>query len=361
MISMTGRPDRPGGTSQDAWAGGPTEDERAAAADLLRMIWGIHISRAVYVAAELGIADRLADGPMTAQDLAAATGAHEQSLYRVLRALAALGVFAERQPRSFSLTTLGDRLRTDAPASMRSWAMLVEACGEVRAFEHILHTVRTGEPGLDAAHGMPWLDFLACHPENAMSFDAAMSERTAAFAPSVAAGYDFSGLRTVVDVGGGQGILLAEILRHHSHLRGVLLELPSVAAGAAAALTAAGVAARGEIMAGDFFAAVPGGADCYLTANVLHDWDDRLAVSILQNCRRAMAQGGRILIIERLIPDDPARAVPALLSDLNMLVFTGGQERTNAEYDRLLAAAGLRSGRIQPVASPYGVIEGISP
>ncbi len=134
-----------------------------------------------------------------------------------------------------------------------------------------------------------------------------------------------------------------------------------MAAGAAAALTAAGVTDRAEIVAGDFFAGVPGGADCYLMANVLHDWDDRRAVSILQNGRRAMAPGGRILIIERLIADDPARALPALLSDLNMLVITGGQERTNAEYGRLLAAAGLRSGRIQPVASPYGVIEGLAP
>ena len=297
---------------------------------------------------------------MTAQELAAATGTDEPSLYRVLRVLAALGVFAEHEPRSFSLTILGDRLRTDAPASMRSWAMLVDACGGVRAFEPILHTVRTGEPGLNTAHGMPWLEFLACHPENAMSFDAAMSERTAAFAPSVAAGYDFSAVRTVIDIGGGQGILLAEILRQHSQLRGVLFELPSVAAGAAA-LTAAGVAGRGEIITGDFFAAVPGGADCYLMANVLHDWDDRRAVRILHNCRQAMAPGGRVLIIERLLPDDPARALPTLLSDLNMLVLTGGRERTNAEYGGLLAAAGLRLGQIQPVAPPYGVIEGLSP
>ncbi len=360
MNSMTERPVRPAGAGHGAWAGGPTEDERAAAAELLRMIWGIHISRAVFVAAELGIADRLAAGPMTARDLAAATATDEQSLYRVLRVLGALGVFAEREPRSFCLTTLGDRLRTGAPASMRSWAMLVDACGGVRAFEPILHTVRTGEPGLDAAHGMPWLEFLACHPENAMSFDAAMSERTAAFAPSVAAGYDFSGLRTVIDVGGGQGILLAEILRQHGQLRGVLFELPSVAAGAAAALTAAGVAGRSEIVAGDFFTAVPGGADCYLMANVLHDWDDRRAVRILHSCRQAMAPGGRVLIIERLLPDDPARALPTLLSDLNMLVLTGGRERTNAEYAALLADAGLRPGQIQPVAPPYGVIEGLS-
>ncbi len=354
-------PARANGPTAANEPGEPTADERAAAAALLQMIWGIHISRALYAAAELGIADHLASGPMTARELAAATGTHEPSLYRLLRALAALGVFTEREPRSFGLTALGDRLRTGVPASMRSWAMLVEACGGVRTFGPILHTVRTGEPGLDTAYGMSWVDFLASHPEQAMSFDAAMSERTAAFAPSVAASYDFSQIRSVADVGGGQGVLLAEILRGHRQLRGVLFETPLVARAAPAVLTAAEVDDRCEIVAGDFFAAVPGSADCYLLANVLHDWDDRRAVRILENCRQAMAPGGRVLIIERLIPDDPVRSIPTLLSDINMLVVTGGQERTNAEYARLLAAAGLQPGRIQPVTAPYGVIEGLWP
>jgi SAM-dependent methyltransferase len=337
----------------------PTAQERAAAAAMLRMICGIHVSRAIYVAAELGIADLLAAGPVSSARLAEATGVHEPSLYRVLRLLASLGVLAEGEHRSFGLTVLGDRLRADVPASMRSWAMLADAAGGVRAFEPIVATVRTGAPGVDLAHGMGLFEYLACHPEHAASFDAAMSERTAAFAPGVAAGHDFSGVRTVVDVGGGTGTLLAAILRAHGRLRGVLMETPAVAAAAGPALEAAGVADRCEVVAGDFFARVPEGADRYLLANVLHDWDDDRAVAILAQCRRAMADGGRVLIIERLVPDDPGQAVPTLLSDLNMLIVTGGKERTSAEYGELLARAGLALHRASAVAFPYGIIEGV--
>jgi hypothetical protein len=347
--------DRSAGSAEvgppDAVAGTPTEEERKAADAVLRMIWGIHISRAVYIVAELGIADLLADGPMTAGQLARATQAHEPSLYRVLRLLASLGVLAEQEDRSFGLTVLGERLRADVPASMRSWAMLVESLGGVRAFEPIIETVKTGKPGVDLAYGVNVFEFLAAHPQLAQGFQAAMSERTAAFAPSVAAGYDFSRMQTVADIGGGKGTLLAAILRAHSHLRGVLFDLPAVSADAVAVLRAAGVEDRCEIVAGDFFDGAPEGADAYIVANVLHDWDDARSVQILGACRRAMAADGRVLIIERLIPDDPADAVPVLLSDLNMLVFTGGRERTNAEYGNLLAAAGLKLTKVQPVTS----------
>jgi O-methyltransferase domain len=337
----------------------PTQDQRAAATAVLRMIWGIHVSRAVYAVAEVGIADRLAGGPVSCADLARDTGADEDSLYRVLRLLAALGVFSEAPPRSFGLTMLGDRLRSGVPASMRSWALLHGTIAGCQPFEHIMQTVRTGRPGFDTAHGMPLFEFLAGHPGDAEVFDAAMLERTAAYAPSVAAGYDFSDLRTVVDVGGGRGILLAAILRGHRHLQGTLFELPTVAAGAEAVLATAGLMDRCDVVAGDFFQGVPAGADCYLLANVLHDWDDTRATEILAHCRRAVTRHGRVLIIERLIPDDPGQAVPVLLSDINMLVLSGGRERTNEEYGSLLRAAGLRPGIIQPVTFPYGVIEGL--
>jgi SAM-dependent methyltransferase len=335
----------------------PTEEERAAAARLLPMIWGLHISRAVYLAAELGIADLLAAGPRTAAALARATQADEQALYRVLRLLAALGVLTEPEPGSFGLTVLGDRLRSDVPASMRNWAMLADTVG-FRSYEPILEAARTGRTGAEIAYGGTPFERLRGDAQRAARFDAAMSERTAAFAPSVAASYDFSGMGVIADIGGGQGTLLAAILRRHRQLRGLLFEMPDVAERAASVLLEAGVTDRCEITAGDFFAGVPAGADGYILANVLHDWDDAQCVRILQECRRAMAPGGRVLIIERLIPDDPREAVPVLLSDLNMLLVTGGQERTNDEYGALLAAAGLRPGRIQPVAAPYGVIEG---
>ena len=347
-----------GGTVQSSGAQSAGSDHLAAAT-LLRLIWGMHISRAVYAAAELGIADLLTEGPASTQELARVTRTHEPSLYRVLRLLAALGVFDERYPRCFSLTVLGDGLRSDNAAGMRSWATFLDALGSVRPFEHILDTIKTGRPGFDAAFGMGVFDFLAQHPENAATFDAAMSERTAAFAPSVAEAYDFSDIRTVVDVGGGQGTLLAEILRKHGHLHGVLLETPAVAARAETLLDAIDIADRSKVLAGNFFEQVPDRADCYLLANVLHDWDDARAIEILRNCRRSMARAGTVLIIERLIAEDGGDAVPTLLSDINMLVITGGQERTNEEYGTLLRSAGMRLGTIQPVAFPYGVIEGV--
>jgi O-methyltransferase domain/Dimerisation domain len=337
----------------------PTPDERAAATTLLQMIWGLHISRAVYLAAELGVADLLAAGERTAAALARATQMDEPALYRVLRLLAALGVLTEPEPRSFGLTALGDRLRSDVPASMRNWAMLADTVG-FRAHEPILDAVRTGRSGADIVYGTRTMERLRGDPQRAARFDAAMSERTAAFAPSVAAAYDFAAMRVLADIGGGQGTLLAAILRRHEHLRGVLFERADVADRAASALREAGVADRCQIITGDFFTGVPDGADGYILANVLHDWDDGRCVQILQACRRAIGPRGRVLIVERLIPDDPREAVPVLLSDLNMLLLTGGQERTNAEYGMLLAAAGLRPGQIQPVATPYGVIEGLA-
>ena len=354
--------DQPAGRADEGRAAGgaePTKEERAAAAAVLQMIWGIHMSRAVYLVAALGIADLLAGGPMTAPQLAQATQAHEGSLYRVLRLLAAVGVLTEHDHRSFSLTILGERLRADVPASMRSWAMLAESVGGPRLWEPIIEIVKTGKPGPDIAYGMGVFEFLAAHPDRAQKSQAAMSERTAAFAPSVAAGYDFSPMRTVADIGGGKGTLLAAILRAHSHLRGVLFDRPHVVADAAEVFRAAGVADRCEIVAGDFFQGVPDGADAYLLANVLHDWNDADSVRILGACRRAMAEDGRVLIIERLIPHDPADAVPVLLSDLNMLILTGGQERANAEYGQLLAEAGLSLAKVQPIAPPYGLIEGL--
>jgi O-methyltransferase domain/Dimerisation domain len=289
----------------------PTDAERSAATTLLGMIWGTHISRAVFVAAELGIADLLADGPLSSSELARRTGTHAPALYRVLRLLAALGVLDHDDAGVFSLTIVGERLRTDAPAGLRSWATFLDAVGAIRGFEHILETVRTGRPGFDLAHATTLFEFLDGHPDRAATFDTAMSERTAAFAASVADGYDFSDIRTVVDVGGGQGILLAEILRRHHHLEGVLFDLPATVARPSAVLGGGGhLADRCHVIAGDFFARVPEGADCYVLANVLHDWDDTAATLILHNCRCAMAKHAKVLIVERRIPEAGGDANP---------------------------------------------------
>jgi hypothetical protein len=334
-----------------------TAAERAAAGKLLPMIWGLHISRCVYAAAELGIADLLADGARSSEELAAATATHEPSLYRVLRALAALGVFEAHDARRFGLTVVGERLRTGAQTGMRSWAVFLEALGGVRPFAHILETIRTGTPGREIEFGAGVFEFLADDREAAAIFDAAMAERTEAYAPSVASTYPFSDLRTIVDVGGGNGTLVVEILRRYHRLSGVLFEIPTVAARADAVFDATDLADRCQVLAGDFFLSVPV-ADCYLLANVLHDWDDKRSIQILRNCRQAMPGAGRVLLVERLIPEDDGDPVPTLLSDINMLVLTGGRERTNEEYGALLEASGLRLGSIVPVAFPYGVIEG---
>ena len=336
------------------------ERERRAGAELLRLIWGIHISRCVYAAAELGIADLLSDRPLSSDELARATGAHEPSLHRVLRVLAALGVLHESEPRSFSLTVIGDRLRSDAPVSMRSWATFLEALGGVRPFAHILETVKTGKPGLDIEFGTNVFGYLTAHPDDFATFNTAMSERTASFASSVADSYDFSDTRKVVDLGGGRGTLLVELLRQNAHLTGMLFEIPAVAAHADPILDATDIANRCEVLAGDFFKRVPAGADCYVLANVLHDWDDARSIEILRNCRQAIPGAGKVLIVERLIPENGDDPLPTLLSDINMLILTGGQERTNAEYGALLDAAGLTLGTTQRVAFPYGVIEGLT-
>jgi SAM-dependent methyltransferase len=349
---MTSRTDQPSRVE-------PTGEERAAAARMLELIGGLHISRALNCVAELGIPDRLAGGPRTSAELAQATHCHEPSLYRVLRLLAALGVLAELAPRTFRLTVLGDRLRTGVPASVRSWATLADTLG-FAAFEPILEMVRTGASGAQLVYGMPGMERLHQDAERGARFDAAMSERTKAFASSVAACYDVSGLRTIADIGGGQGVLLAAILGAHQHLRGILFDVPAVTGSAAGLLRDAGLADRCEVVTGDFFQSVPAGADAYLMANVLHDWDDDRSRQILANCRQAMAPGGRVLIIERLIPADPAAAVPVLVSDLNMLVLTGGLERTSTEYHALLTATRFRPGEVLPVAPPYGVIEGFA-
>jgi hypothetical protein len=333
-------------------------DVRPATAAVLRMIQGLHISRAVYVAARLGIADLLADGPRSSSELAQLTKAHTPSLYRVLRLLAALNVLLEQPPGHFGLAPLGERLRTDVPGSLRYWAILTDQLGGLQPFDRILDSVMTGETGMKLAYGETSFEFLAKHPAAAANFQAAMSERTAAFAPSVAATYDFSRMRRVVDVGGGRGTLLAAVLAAQAHLYGVVFDLPEGAAGAAETLRAFGVADRCAIENGDFFVAVPSGGDVYFLANVLQDWDDERSIAILRNCRRAMNEDGRVLVIQRMIFDDPEKSIPTLLSDLNMLVLTGGQERTEEECSRLFAGADLRLTRVLPVAYPYGVFEG---
>ena len=290
----------------------------------------------MYAAAELGIADLLSDRTLSSEDLARATGAHEPSLYRVLRVLAALGVLQESESRSFSLTVVGDRLRTAAPVGMRSWATFLEVLGGVRPFAHILETVKTGKPGLDIEFGTSVFAYLTEHPDDFATFNAAMSERTASFAFSVADSYDFSDTRKVVDLGGGNGTLLVEILRQNAHLTGMLLEIPAVAAHADAILDATDIANRCEVLAGDFFKQVPQAptATCSQTSCTTGTTG---AIEILRNCRQAIP--GRKGTHRRTADPRRRRRPPAHPPQRHQhAVLTGGQERTNAEYRNLLEA-----------------------
>lgn len=337
--------------------GDPASVQAASSAVLRMMIQGLHVSRAVYVAATLGIADLLAHGRLTSDDLARRTGTHPRSLYRVLRLLAALGVLTESESQWFALSPLGERLQTGVPYSMRAMATHLDDVGGLRPFDEILSAVRSGTPSLGQVVGADWMTYLASHPETARAFQASMSERTAALAPSVAAGYDFGAFRTVVDVGGGVGTMLTVILAAYPQSRGVLYEVPVIAKNAEAALRESTVAARCAVVAGDFFATVPAGGDVYVLANVLHDWGDDDCVRILECCRRSMPPDAKVLVIERMIMEDPVESLPTLLSDLHMMVLTGGMERTRDEYRRLFEDANLSLRRVIPVQPPYGIFE----
>lgn len=311
------------------------------AAALTRLVNGYQISHALHAAAALGIADLLAAGTSSIIDLAAATETQPDPLYRLLRALAAAGVFHEHPDRRFTLTAMGDCLRSDAPDPVAPWALHAGQPYVHRAWEALPHSLRTGETAFRHAHGVDVWDYRARHPEQSAIFDRAMSGISRRVAEAVVNTHDFGRYRHVVDVGGGEGALLATILAAHPAICGVLFDLPHVVARAAPVLDAAGVGTRCDVVAGDFFAGVPAGGDAYVLKGILHDWDDPAATAILRACRRAIAPGGTLLVIERLIAP-PNEGADAKFSDLNMLVVPGGRERTRQEFKSLFLASGFR-------------------
>lgn len=326
-----------------------------AVAALRRLIIGYRLSQALHVAAGLGIADLLAAGPRDAGDLAAATGTRPDALRRVLRLLAIEGVLAVEGGR-FRLTALGEPLRSDAPRSLRRRAINDGAPENWRAWGELLHSVRTGEAAFERAHGAPLFDHLARHPDAAATFDRLMAEQTDGWAGAVIAAYDLSRCRTLVDVGGGRGALLAAALQANPGLRGILLDLPHVVPAARAALERAGVAARCEVVGGDFRAAVPEGGDVYLLKQVLHDWSDDQAQAILACCRRAVPPEGRLLIVEVLLGSANAGSYGHYL-DLHMLVLAAGRDRDLDGYRALLEATGFRLVRALPTSCELSIIE----
>jgi O-methyltransferase domain/Dimerisation domain len=326
---------------------------------LLQLASGSWIGQAVHVAAKLGIADLLEDGPKSPATLAEATGAHAGTLHRLLRALASLGVFAEDADGRFALTSLAEGLRTNAPGSLRAYAIMMGEDWHWRAWGDLLNSVRTGQPAFEHVFGCPMFSYFGEHPEAARVFDAAMTSRTGQETAAVIAAYEWPASATIVDVGGGQGALLAAILARNPDVHGVLFDMPHVIAAARGLIEEAGLADRCELAAGDFFERVPAGGDLYLLKRVVHDWDDERASAILRSCRAAMGDRSRLLVIEHVLPPGNAPSWGKLL-DLQMLVLTpGGRERDEAGFRALLASTGLRLERIIPAGPTASLIEAV--
>jgi hypothetical protein len=329
-------------------------------ASLRELIMGFRATQLVYTAARLDLAEQLRHGPRSAAELAPPLGAHAPTLHRLMRALATLGVLAPVDPDRFALTAQGELLRGDSNGSLRSLARLYGAPWLWQAYGGLAASLASGAPAFDQVHGRPFFDYLSVHADAAADFDAAMSGYSAGEARAVADAYPgFAAMRHVVDVGGGRGVLLAELLHRHVQLRGTLFERGPVIAAAQVQITAAGLAARLQAAAGDFFDTIkPAGADAYLLKSVIHDWDDDRAVSILRRCCAAMtAPAARLLLMERLLDDGGHAAAEAALFDINMLVTVGGRERSAAEYDTLLRSAGLRLTRVLPTACALSIVE----
>src|ERR1700736_4909060 len=298
------------------------------------------VQRALYAAAKLGIADLLGTDTKGSEELAQATRTHPRAMYRLLRALASAGVLSETADHHFALTPVGATLRTEASPSMRAWVLFSGEPFYLHAWQEIVHSIRTGKPAWDTVHGSSFFDYLRDHPDTSAIFDTAMTSLSAGEAPAVADAYDFSHFQKLVDVGAGHGTLLTTILRANPRLRGVLFDQPQVIEGAKARIQSEGLSARCELVGGDFFESLPEGADAYILKYVIHDWDDQHATRILGNCRQAIRDSGRLLLIETIIPP-PDQPHFAKLSDLEMLVLLGSQERTSTEYAELLRVAGF--------------------
>ena len=327
---------------------------------VLQLLAGAWISDAVRAMAVLGLADHLADGPRSPGELAVATGAHAPTLARFLRTLAGLGLCATEEDGRVRLTPCGEVLRSDVPGSLHPYALAIYAPHFGRAWEGLPEAVRTGESAFPRVNGVDLWGYLAARPEEQALFDAAMAGTVDLRARALLAARDLSGLGTLVDVGGGQGQLLAAALAANPGLRGVLFDRPEVLPGAEAFLASAGVRGRCEVVGGDFFAGVPEGGDAYVLAMIVHDWPDEQAVAILGACHRAMAPGARLWLVEMVV--QPGDAYDrAKLMDLHMLVLFGAQERTEAEYRALLEAAGFAWGAVYPTEMPFRVIEAIRP
>jgi len=323
---------------------------------LVQLLTGMWATQAVATAARLGIADRLASGPKTAAEVASEAGADPGAMRRLMRALASVGVLLPSGSGRYELTPVGERLRSDRPDTFKD--MFIAETDEVhwQSWGRMLDAVRTGDPRPEAVFGMPAFDYYAKNPAEGEQFGRAMENVSRFVAHAVLEAYDFSGAGTIMDVGGGNGSMALAILERYPKLKGIVFDLPYIGEPAKERMRAAGAADRCRFEAGSFFERVPAGADLQILKFILHDWDDEESVTLLNSCRAAIAPEARLLIIEQLVPEEIKPEMVHLM-DLNMLVMTGGLERTTKEYEDLLDRAGFRVTRVIPTASPFSLIE----
>jgi hypothetical protein len=323
---------------------------------ILQMTRGFEIAQCIFVAAQLGIADLLKDGPKSCEELVTATETDRDALYRLLRALVSMSILAENSSGSFQLTPLSACLLADAPGSLRNF-ILVRAEVDYACWGQLLYSVRTGKSAFEHVFGMNRYEYHQHYPATGQLFDRAMADLAFMHHAAILAVYDFASFGTLVDVGGGQGSLITAILRRYPSLKGIVFDQAVTIVQARDVLAKADVLDRCELVAGDFFTAVPAGGDAYVLKQVLHNWDDDHARTILHNCRQAIAESGKLLVIERVITPDAS--LHSNLVDLRMMVVTdSGRTRTEAEFRKLFAAAGFTLSRIVPTTSGISIIEG---
>lgn len=321
-----------------------------------QMFGGSWITQGISVAAELGIADLLVAEPQTVQELAKKTQTQSGSLYRLMRALASVGIFTEDNNGKFSLTSRADMLRSDIDGSERSFAIMMGA--EFHAtWGELLYSVQTGKPGFQKHFGIPFFQYMTENPNRHSIYDAAMTGVHGVETEPMLDAYDFGTFQTVVDIGGGNGLVLAAILNRHSTTQGVLFDLPPVADRARSIISELGLSDRCQIVGGDFFSSVPNGANAYVLRHIIHDWEDNDAIAILRQCKEAMSSDGKILVVEIVIPP---RNEPSFGKWLDlMMLLVAGRERTQEEYSNLFSEAGLKLNRVIPTSSEVSIIEGV--
>lgn len=322
---------------------------------LMQIMGGAVLSRTVAAIAEFGVADLIEPGSSRpVAELAAATGCHEHTLYRCLRYLASRGIFEETEQGSFALTPLAAALRTEAEGSFRAGARMLGRM--FPAVAELENTLRDGENGIVKAFGQPLFEYLPGNPELAALFDGGMTAIHGPETPAMLEAFDFSGIGTLADVGGGNGSLLMSVLRKYPAMKGILFDLGHVIERATASIERAGLGDRCAVREGSFFEAFPTGADAYLMRHIIHDWDDQQSIQILKNCRAVIPPQGRLFLVEAVVPmgNEPS---PAKDFDMAMLIYPGGMERTEAEYGALFSASGFELAGVTPTASPVSVVE----